>query len=217
MTMKGFLGRRYCMDVDDNCKKVINENKQVYESLRNEIISMQELQRNVWIYMYVLFGTLFVLGLQWSHYLFLVTYIILIPFQCVINDYLWSVSKISTYIRVFFENERNDMNWESFHLYDPYQEYYRKKNNSLIGFIRISGSVHLGIIATGFFCGYTLINNWNRCKFAIGSMDMLAILLSLVLFFVILKINNDYNKEYYMELEKIMKKYKLELENKENE
>lgn len=48
-------------------------------------------------------------------------------------------------------------------------------------------------------------------------MDMLAILLSLVLFFVILKINNDYNKEYYMELEKIMKKYKLELENKENE
>ncbi len=50
---------------------------QEYEALRSEIISFLEQQRTVWIYMYVLFCTLFVLGLQLSHYLFLVTYIIL--------------------------------------------------------------------------------------------------------------------------------------------
>ncbi len=66
---------------------------------------MEEMQRNVWIYMYVLFCTLFVLGLEWSRYLFLVSYIVLIPFQCVINDYQWSISKMSTYIRIFFEKK----------------------------------------------------------------------------------------------------------------
>lgn len=139
------------MKSKDKYKKVISENMQEYESLRNELITMEELQRNVWIYMYVLFCTLFVLGLQWSYYFYLVTYIVLIPFQCVINDFHWSISKISTYIRIFFENERKDMNWENLHVYDSYQEYHKKKNNSLVGKIKGSGSVHLGIIATGFF------------------------------------------------------------------
>lgn len=132
--------------------------------------------------MYVLFNILFVLGIQWSHYLFLVTYIILIPFQCVINDFQWSVSKISTFIRVFFESERNDMNWESFHVYDIYLDYYKKKNNSLKGLIRISGSVHLGFIATGFFCGYTLHENWDGCHFTLSGIDLFFILLSVIFF-----------------------------------
>ena len=89
----------------------MRERIEVYESIRNEIVTMEGLQRNVWIYMYVLFCTLFVLGLQWSHYLFLVSYIILIPFQYVINDYRWSISKMSTYIRIFFEKDNKDISW----------------------------------------------------------------------------------------------------------
>lgn len=53
--------------------------------------------------MYVLFCTMFVLGMQWANYLFLVSYIILIPFQCVINGYKWSITKMSIYIRVFLK------------------------------------------------------------------------------------------------------------------
>lgn len=82
---------------------VMKERIEVYETIRNELIVIEELQRNVWIYMYVLFCTLFVLGLEWSHFLFLVSYIVLIPFQCVINDYQWSISKMSIYIRVFLK------------------------------------------------------------------------------------------------------------------
>lgn len=81
----------------------MKESKHEYESLRNEIIALEEIQRNVWLYMYVTFCSLFVLGLQWSHYLFLVTYVVIIPFQCVYNDYWWSISKIATYIRVFLK------------------------------------------------------------------------------------------------------------------
>lgn len=101
---------------------------EVYNTLRHEIISILELQRNVWIYMYVLFGTLFVLGLEWSNYLFLVSYIILIPFQCIINDYEWSISKISTYIRIFFEKEDNEISWESLHTSFVYKDYYTNKS-----------------------------------------------------------------------------------------
>lgn len=42
----------------------MKEKIEEYESIRNEIITMEGLKRNVWIYMYVLFCTLFVLGLQ---------------------------------------------------------------------------------------------------------------------------------------------------------
>lgn len=41
----------------------MEERIEVYEGLKNEIITMEELQRNAWIYMYVLFCTMFVLGL----------------------------------------------------------------------------------------------------------------------------------------------------------
>lgn len=128
----------------------MKEKIEVYETIRNEIISIQELQRNVWIYMYVLFGTLFVLGIEWSSYLFLVSYVILISFQCVINDYQWSISKMSIYIRIFFEEVDKEIGWESLHIYPSYKEYYKNKSRSIRGIIRISGAVHLGFLSTLF-------------------------------------------------------------------
>lgn len=196
------------MDTENNSRNKIEENIQEYLALRNEIISMQERERNVWIYMYVLYSTLFVLGLQLSHYLFLVSYIILIPFQCVINDFLWSVTKIATYIRVFFENERCDMNWENLHIYEGYQDYYKKKSNTLTGIIRTSGSVHLGVISTGCFCGYTLFQNRNGKMFVINGLDIFFMLFSIILLFLILKITQDYRKKHYDDLKRVMEMYK---------
>ena len=37
----------------------MKESKQEYESLRNEIIALEEIQRNVWLYMYMIFCSLF--------------------------------------------------------------------------------------------------------------------------------------------------------------
>lgn len=189
---------------------------QEYEALRSEIISFLEQQRTVWIYMYVLFCTLFVLGLQLSHYLFLVTYIILIPFQNIINDMLWSVSKISSYIRVFFEEENTNIHWEGLHLYDLYENYYKKRNSGLNSFIRAFGSVHLGFLATVFFCGFTLNNAYKNNIFILVPYDIFFIFLSVVLFFVLLKQDIDYNKNYKPELDKIMEKYKNSIMEKED-
>lgn len=185
----------------------MKEKIEVYQTIRNEIIVMEELQRNVWIYMYVLFCSLFVLGLQWSHYLFLVSYIILIPFQVVINDYKWSIAKMSTYIRLFFE-QKKDINWESLHIYEPYKEYYKQRTKSIRGIIRISGAVHLGFLATGFYCGYALKNSYANEIFILDIQNVFLIILSIVLLMVLIMINKDYNKDYNAELENIIKKYK---------
>lgn len=190
----------------------MKEKIEVYETIRNEIIAMEEMQRNVWIYMYVLFCTLFVLGLEWSHYLFLVSYIIIIPFQCVINDYQWSISKMSTYIRIFFEKEYVDIGWESLHLCDAYKNYYNRKKKKLRDIIKISGAVHLGFLATVFFCGYILSDLYVNSSFEINTGNVFLIILSIILFIVLIIINKDYYKNYNIELENIMEEYKKERE-----
>lgn len=188
----------------------MKEKIEVYETIRNEIISIQELQRNVWIYMYVLFGTLFVLGLEWSNYLFLVAYVILIPFQCVINDYQWSISKMSTYIRIFFEEVDEQIGWESLHIFPNYKEYYKNKSRSIRGIIRISGAVHLGFLATLFYCYDVLCQSYKNGIFALGFIDIIWIVVSLICFILLILINKDYYYNYDIELEKVIRKYKEE-------
>lgn len=188
----------------------MKEKMEVYETIRNEIISIQELQRNVWIYMYVLFGTLFVLGLEWSNYLFLVSYVILMPFQCLINDYQWSISKMSTYIRIFFEEEDKEIGWESLHIYSGYKEYYRNKSKSIRGIIRISGAVHLGFLSTFFYCWNILHNSFVNKIYMIGVVELIWIIISVILFAALIMINKDFYHDYDNELEKVMRKYKEE-------
>lgn len=70
----------------------------------------------------------------------------LIPFQCVYNDYWWSISKLSAYIRIFFQEENKDMNWEPFHVHSLFRNYYEKKSQNIIDVIGNSGSIHLGML-----------------------------------------------------------------------
>lgn len=191
----------------------MKEKMEVYETIRNEIISIQELQRNVWIYMYVLFGTLFVLGLEWSNYLFLVSYVILMPFQCIINDYQWSISKMSTYIRLFFEEEDKEIGWESLHIYPGYKEYYRNKTKSIRGIIRISGAVHLGFLSTFFYCWNILQKSYINGAFAIGIVDLIWIVISIILFLILILVNKDFYHDYDDELDDVIRKYKKERTN----
>lgn len=61
-------------------KKIIQENKLVYSSLRSEILLIEEMQRNMYLYMYSIFAVLYALGVQFGQIFYLVTFIVLIPF-----------------------------------------------------------------------------------------------------------------------------------------
>lgn len=186
----------------------MNERIEVYETLRNELIVMEELQRNVWIHMYILFCTLFVLGLQWSYYLFLVSYIVLIPFQYVINDYKWSICKLSTYIRIFFEEEDPNINWESLHMFELYKEFEKQRRKSVRDIIGKSGAIHLGILTTGFYCGFALNSAYSKGRFVLGFESIILIILSIILLMILIFINKEYYKKYDSDLEDIIKRYK---------
>lgn len=188
----------------------MKEKMETYETIRNELIVIEEMQRNVWIYMYVLFCTLFVLGLEWSHFLFLVSYVILIPFQCVINDYQWSIAKMSTYIRIFFEEDDKEIGWESLHKYPAYISYYKNKSKSIRGIIRISGAVHLGFLSTIFYCLNVLYKSYNNGIFTIDIISLIWIIVSIICFIFLVLINKDFYYNYDTELENVIRKYKEE-------
>lgn len=190
----------------------MKEKIEEYESLRNEIIAMEELQRNVWINMYILFCALFVLGLQWSEKLFLITYVVLIPFQCVINEYRWSISRMSIYIRYFFENDKKVINWESLYKSDYFQDYDRRRKKTIRHIIAISGSIHQGLLSTGFFLFLYMKNLYVKNKFILELEDIFLIALSIVLFIILVILNKDYNKDYENDLGNVIKKYKEEID-----
>ncbi len=185
-------------------------------NLRQEIISKQERKGNVWLHMYILFISLFVLGLEISHYLFLLTFVILIPYQEVINNMEWNVSRISAYIRVFYEKDNPNLNWETMNTkYLPYLEYLNKQVRGLSGFVRNAGSVHLGFLATAFFIGVLLKENYiaNGRAFNLDFMDIFLILFSVGMFLVTVIINRDSQTDHKPELERIINGYREEVMN----
>lgn len=186
----------------------MKEKLEVYQALRNEIISTEEQRRNVWIYMYVIYISLFVLGMEWNYHLFLVTYIVIIPFQVVINDYCWSISKISTYIRLFIENNRKDINWESMHVYNEYKIYYSNRQKTFLGIVRYTGAVQLGAMSSFFFIVYCLKNNKINSVFEISKTDLCWIFLSVVLFIIAILVNQEYRKSHDTELESVIGEYR---------
>lgn len=182
-----------------------------FNNLRNEIISNQEQKRNVWLHMYILFTSLLVLGLEISHYLFLLTFVILIPYQEVINNMDWNVSRISAYIRAFYENDDPNLNWETMNAeYAPYRTYLDKRVKGVSGFVRNAGSIHLGFLATAFFIGRLLIDNFavNSGVIVLGFMDILLILLSIGMFFIAIVINQESKKRHKADLDRLMNGYK---------
>lgn len=120
------------------------EDKAVYESLRNEIISAQSTRTNLIVYMYTVYVVLFGLGVERSRVFFVITFLILLPFQGKINRCKYTIARISSYIKVFFEEDpRYNIHWEE--AYDNVQKEAKYPNGR--GRLRIlsrSGSIPLG-------------------------------------------------------------------------
>ena len=79
----------------------MDENLVVYETVRNEILRVQESTTNETIYMYVAYITLFSIGFSYN-WVFLASFIVLIVFQALINKDWWEMRKCSIFIRTFF-------------------------------------------------------------------------------------------------------------------
>ena len=197
-------------------KEKIKESTLVYSSLRSEILLVEEMQRNIYLYMHSIFAVLYALGVQFSHIFFLVTYIVLIPFQCKINYYSWSITKMSVYIRVFFEETNDNMHWESFQTYPEYFRDFKHKNNSIWGFISRANTALLGILASiSFVC--IEIQNFNNStnsseSIISGALIFVAVVLAILAWFI----TKQSFKRTDIELFSIIDHYKNDLESGHN-
>lgn len=125
----------------------MKENIAVYEALRNHILHFQSAIMNETIYMYVVYIALFSLGFTYD-WLFLVSFIVLLVFQSMINCHLWEIRKATIYIEVFFEKERDDIHWEKLHRDPAYQLVVVKSRiRSVDWYIRKNGASLLAVLS----------------------------------------------------------------------
>ena len=125
--------------------KPMQENIVVYETLRNSIISCEERITNEKIYMYVVYFTLLAFGFEHRGML-LVSYLVLIVFQTLINGDRIAVEKASTYIRVFFE-ENSDIHWETLHKEQQHLKAYIEATRNVGWYIEKYGASLLALIS----------------------------------------------------------------------
>lgn len=88
---------------------LMNENIAVYEALRAHILQKESQIANETIYMYVTYFALLAIGSIWSSWFSLVPFFSLIVFQSMINGDQWAITKASAYIKIFFEEPRDDI------------------------------------------------------------------------------------------------------------
>lgn len=136
------------------------ENIAVYESLRNEIIATQETRANLVVYMYTVFAALFALGVEQSKVFFVIASFIVISFQSRINRCKYTIARISAYIKVFFEEERDDIHWESSHTDKTTYKVRLRADNTFVSLLSETGSVQLGVISLVCYFGITLFE-WS--------------------------------------------------------
>lgn len=117
---------------------------------------------------------------------------------------------MSTYIRIFFEKENNDISWETLHISNCYRDYYKEKQKKVGTAIGMSGAIHLGFLSTMFYCGYTLKELYVDGKFVLRIENIFLIILSIVLFIFLIILNRAFYKDYDQELERLMEDYKKE-------
>ncbi len=185
-----------------------------YNALRAELLSKQEQKRSVWLHMYILYISLFVLAVETSYSLILLTFVVIIPYQEVLNNLEWNVSRISAYIRIFYEDNNNSHHWETMNTKNkPYTDFLKdKKINTLSGFIRNAGSVHLGLFSTVFYIASVVNEHYaNGGLLRDLSVGKLIVMLVVLLLLAVVVCENMPSKQKCeQELQDIIAAYKKE-------
>lgn len=184
-----------------------------YSMLKQEIISASEIISNVTLAMYTITLSIFVLGAEFDNsIIFLAPYIILFPFQNIINRKRDGVNRIAAYIAVFLEEGKG---WEG--KYNEYFEAMRGYDENLMLARRIwnfiigrTSSTQLGLLSTLIFNLFYWKNlDLNSMRFE----DAALVILSVVLFIILALgnkagISNVGLRSMYIERLKLIKKKK---------
>lgn len=136
---------------------MIQENMVVYESLKNSALHCEDGIRNARLQMYTVYFVMLPFSFAY-HGIFLVTFIVLIAFQTIINTEKIAIERISSYIRVFFEEKRDDIHWSLLNKDSIHLDSYSKQYKNLGWYINRNILFHLPLLTASNHC-YT--NGFN--------------------------------------------------------
>lgn len=187
--------------------KKIKENICVYEALRNEIVIFQQIHENLYIAMYASYITLLVLSLQFSHYILLCTFVIVIPFQARIKRFEWRMILASRYIIEFFEMKRTDIHWETFNQSKEFSNQYFAHRKRITNILGGTGSLQLGILSTSLFYIYTFYY-----KLRYGWIDVILLCISLMGLILTVFLDRNTNKKFKNTMINSLQDFKNKLE-----
>lgn len=175
----------------------MQEDISLYNSIRENILHIEDRILNATIYMYVIYFTILTISSSsstLSSWAILITFIDLIVFQSMINNELWALKKASIYINVFFESKRNDMHWELLHIDGNYDKTYNRTNKKIGWYIYKYSAAFLALIsllATLFSEIYVFILENSVCILSSFS-SIIKIILSIILCILTIHINKSY-------------------------
>lgn len=122
------------------------ENMVVYEALKNTALHCEDGIRNARIQMYTVYFVMLPFSFTY-HGIFFVTFIVLIAFQAMINTEKIAIERVASYIRVFFEETRNDMHWSLLNKNAEHLDSYNKQYRNIGWYINIYASSILAVIS----------------------------------------------------------------------
>lgn len=161
------------------------ENIAEYSALRDSIIQCESSIKNDTIYMYVIYFALIVLGFEHS-WMLLVSFVVLIIFQTHINEDRIAIEKLSAFIRVFFENRREDIHWETLNKDLNRMKFYNKHIRNLGWYINKAGSSFLALVSFATLA----INLFQVDGFQLENFSMIQMVLGLILTAIVIYINS---------------------------
>ena len=178
-----------------------------YSMLKQEIISTTDIISNITLAMYTITVSIIVLAFETENaVIFLAPYIVLYPFQNIINRKRDGINRIAAYIAVFLEKEKG---WEG--QYNRYYEVMRGYNKGLMLTRKVwnfiigrTNSTQLSLLSTALFNYFYQIAD-------IGIKDAALVATSILLFVVLafenkIIISNKDIRTMYIEQLKLLKK-----------
>lgn len=166
----------------------------MYEAVKNTALHCEDGVRNAKIYMYTVYFAVLAFGFnhRWIH---LVSFVVLIAFQSMINSDRIAVERASSFIRIFFESQRKDMHWSLLNKDPEHIATYRTQYQNIGWYINhfsasILASISLLIMLGTTFSDYELKD--IPCK--IWAEVFIAVILYVLVIYI--------NKKTYVSAEK---------------
>lgn len=168
---------------------MIAENMVVYEALKNTALHCEDGIRNAKIQMYTVYFVMLPFSFAY-HGIFLVTFIVLLAFQAIMNTERIAIERASSYIRVFFEEKRNDMHWSLLNKNPEHIASYSKQYKNIGWYVNTYAASILAIIS---FVSMVVV--YTSQNYATGSIPLLAVIqicIALLLCILVIVVNTKY-------------------------